>query len=190
MNSNSGILETAFWSIQIRVDEALYDHIIPGFITVSPFVCHHNFTSWTVSFRRHSKNPKWILSRLPKSINLQSLRIQKYPVTLGRYCPRRDFAQKAKSRGGTLVTRAYIKESTYSWNIQSVCQKKSRFAWTWGREESVGNDDVSIVCVASTKWLGSWRKDRKYRRDRFALRVISDILWSSCFESYGPKDTR
>ena len=44
--------------------------------------------------------------------------------------PRRDFAQKAKSRGGTLVTRAYIKESTYSWNIQSVCQKKSLFAWT------------------------------------------------------------
>ena len=30
------------------------------------------------------------------------------------YCPRRDFAQKTKSRGGTLVTRAYIKESTYS----------------------------------------------------------------------------
>ena len=44
------------------------------------------------------------------------------------YCPRRDFAQKAKSREGSLVTRAYIKESTYSWNIQSVCQKKSRFA--------------------------------------------------------------
>ena len=32
-----------------------------------------------------------------------------------KYCPRRDFAEKAKSRGGTtLVTRAYIKESTYS----------------------------------------------------------------------------
>ena len=30
------------------------------------------------------------------------------------FCPRRDFAQKAKSRGGTLVTRAYIKGSTYS----------------------------------------------------------------------------
>ena len=30
------------------------------------------------------------------------------------YCPRRAFAQKTKSRGGTLVTRAYIKESTYS----------------------------------------------------------------------------
>ena len=24
-----------------------------------------------------------------------------------------------------LVIRAYIKESTYSWNIQSVCQKKT-----------------------------------------------------------------
>ena len=38
--------------------------------------------------------------------------------------PPRDFAQKAKSRGGTLVTRAYIKESTYSWNIQSYSQKR------------------------------------------------------------------
>ena len=39
------------------------------------------------------------------------------------YCPHSDFAQKAKSRGGTaLVTRAYIKESTYSWNIQSYSQ--------------------------------------------------------------------
>ena len=37
-------------------------------------------------------------------------------------CPRRDFAQKAKSRGGTLVTRAYIKGSTNSWNIQSYSQ--------------------------------------------------------------------
>ena len=37
-------------------------------------------------------------------------------------CPRRDFAQKAKSRGGTLVARAYIKESTYSLNIQSYSQ--------------------------------------------------------------------
>ena len=60
-----------------------------------------------------------------------------------------------------------------------------------------------LFAPASTKWLG-WRKDRKSRRDRsgrfcdiywavilrysFALR--SDILWSSCFESHGPKDTR
>ena len=44
------------------------------------------------------------------------------------YCPRRDIAQKAKSRGGTLEARAYIISSTYSLNIQSVCQKKPRFA--------------------------------------------------------------
>ena len=37
-----------------------------------------------------------------------------YFIIFFYYCPRRDFAQKAKSRGGTLVTRAYIKESTYS----------------------------------------------------------------------------
>ena len=42
----------------------------------------------------------------------------------------RDFARKSKSRGGTLVACVYFKESTYSWNIQSACQKKSRFAWT------------------------------------------------------------
>ena len=42
----------------------------------------------------------------------------------------RDFARKSKSRGGTLVACVYFKESTYSWNIQSAGQKKSRFAWT------------------------------------------------------------
>ena len=60
--------------------------------------------------------------------------------------PRRYFAQKAKSRGGTLVIRAYIKESTYSWNIRPVCQKKISLSLNRGREESVGND-VSIVCA-------------------------------------------
>ena len=41
-------------------------------------------------------------------------------------CPCRDFAQKSKSRGGTLVTRAkYISTaSTYSWSIQSVYARK------------------------------------------------------------------
>ena len=33
-----------------------------------------------------------------------------------------------------------------------------------GREESVGNDDISIVCVR--KYGLGWRKDRKSRRDR------------------------
>ena len=70
----------------------------------------------------------------------------------GCCCPRRDFAQKAKFRGGILVTRAYIKESTYSWNIQSVSICLNR-----GREEWVGNDDCA---PASTRWLG-WRQDHE-----------------------------
>ena len=41
------------------------------------------------------------------------------------FCPRRDFAQEAKSLGGTLVTRTYIKESTYSYNIPSVYARKN-----------------------------------------------------------------
>ena len=51
---------------------------------------------------------------------LLNIHFQKYRYNFENYsCPRRHFAKKAKSRGGTLVTRAYIEESTYSWNIQS-----------------------------------------------------------------------
>ena len=65
---------------------------------------------------------------------------------ISSYYPRRDFAQKAKSRGDTLVTRAYIKESAYGTNIQSVCKKKSRYdLLEQGREELVGNDDVRMT---------------------------------------------
>ena len=35
--------------------------------------------------------------------------------------PPQGFRPEAKSRGGTLVTRMYIKDGTYSSNIQSVC---------------------------------------------------------------------
>ena len=53
-----------------------------------------------------------------------------------------------KSRGGTLVTRAYIKEVltveiySHTVNIEKISISLNR-----GREESVGNDDVSIVCA-------------------------------------------
>ena len=66
----------------------------------------------------------------PQVYQIRKYKVPKSGEHHNSCCPRRDFPQKAKSRGGTLVTRAYIKESTYSWNIQSVCQKKSRFAWT------------------------------------------------------------
>ena len=54
--------------------------------------------------------------------------------------------QGFRLRGGTLVFRAYIKESTYSRNIQSYSQsRKNLHLLEQGREKSVGNDDVSIV---------------------------------------------
>ena len=83
----------------------------------------------------------------------------------------------------------------------SICLNK-------GREEPVGNDDVAIVCARKYEMVKGWRKTQKIPKGpliigRFcdincavilryssALRVISDILWSSCYESYGPKDTR
>ena len=37
--------------------------------------------------------------------------------------PPQGFRPEAKSRGGTLVARAYIKDSTYSTNMQSVYRK-------------------------------------------------------------------
>ena len=60
-----------------------------------------------------------------------------------------------------------------------------------GREESVGNDDVKTENPEGTA-VGRFSDIfcAVIFRYSFALRVISDILWSSCFESYGPKDTR
>ena len=42
---------------------------------------------------------------------------------LTSYLPPQGFRPEAKSRGGTLVARAYIKDSTYSTNMQSVYRK-------------------------------------------------------------------
>ena len=178
----------------------------------------------------------WFLSvwKYPHSAIILQLTTPENTITY-HDCPCRDFAQKAKSRGGTPVTRAYIKESTYSWNIQSVYSKIACVASVSNRviarklerpsfldeprEERLlrrltrKNLDLLeqgprgigrmmtflLFAPASTKWLG-WRKNRKSRRDRlgrfcdiycavilrysFALRVISDILWSSCFERH------
>ena len=63
-----------------------------------------------------------------------------------------------------------------------------------GRMESLGNDDVSIVCKmenpeGTTKVNFVTFIIQSPLRYSFVLCVISDILLSSCFESYGPKDT-
>ena len=55
---------------------------------------------------------KWGLSQpleLPEPLASSSTSINTY-----NNCPDRDFAQKAKSRGASLVARMYIKETTYS----------------------------------------------------------------------------
>ena len=86
----------------------------------------------------------------------------------------------------------------------SICSNR-------GREESAGNDDVSIVYAREYEIVRmTWPDDVKTEnsegtayqgrfchiyctvilRYSLALRVISDILWSSYFERYGPKDTR
>ena len=62
---------------------------------------------------------------------------------------------------------------------------------------SIGNDDISIVCarkyemVRMTAYVDfvMFIVQSVILRYSFTLRVTSDILWSSCFESYGPKDT-
>ena len=59
--------------------------------------------------------------------------------------------------------------------------------------ESLGNDDVSIVCKMENP-EGTTKVDCDIYctvpfRYSFVLCVIRDILLSSCFESYGPKDT-
>ena len=50
----------------------------------------------------------------------------------------------------------YTKESTVSWNIQSVYQKKSWFAWTGAARNLKVMMTFLLFEPASTKWLG-WR---------------------------------
>ena len=92
--------------------------------------------TWSIPFiYRHKGLPFMLLAKIRTKIRQPSFKWSYYLRKKSQsvlWLPRRDFAQKVKSRGGSLVTRAYIKESTYSWNIQSYSQhrKKSRFPWT------------------------------------------------------------
>ena len=61
------------------------------------------------------------------------------------YYPRRDFAQKAKSRGGTLA-RILRKVLTVETDSQHA-RKKIPICLNRGREEWVSNDDVSVACA-------------------------------------------
>ena len=70
-----------------------------------------------------------------------------------------DHCPCTKSQGGTLVTCTYIEESTYGWNIKSVCQKKSWFPWTGGARNRKVMMTFLLFVTSSTKWLG-WSEDK------------------------------
>ena len=61
--------------------------------------------------------------------------------------PPQGFRPEAKSRGGTLVTRTYIKDKYLQFKYTVSILEKISICSNWGREESVGNDDISIVCA-------------------------------------------
>ena len=113
-------------------------------------------------------------------------------------CP----AQKAKSQGGILLTCAYIERSTYSWNIQSVCQKKSWLAWSGAAWNLWVKLTFLLFMPASKRWL-EWCKTQDPPWNRLGSLWL-DLLYShtsilffvTCYQwhsaeqlRYGPKDT-
>ena len=79
------------------------------------------------------------------------------------------------------ITSGIITVEIYS---QYARKKKTRFAWTGDRKESLGNDDRAYCSGPQVRVV------RSYFDNLLRYAVISDILWNSCFESCGPKDTR
>ena len=63
---------------------------------------------------------KWL--RIEESLRIGHTGIG-YHRDFQPFLPPQGFRPEAKSRGGTLVARAYIKDSTYSTNMQSVYRK-------------------------------------------------------------------
>ena len=61
--------------------------------------------------------------------------------------PPQGFRPEAKCRGGTPVTRGYILRTVLTVQIYSQYTRKISICSNRGREESVDNDDVSIVCT-------------------------------------------
>ena len=107
------------------------------------------------------------------------------PVPIGFF-----FGARAVLLAVALSLGVYIEEYLQSKYTVSMPEKIS-ICLIRGRMESLDNDDVSIVYAR--KWEMGWFWDTYSTvtlQYSFALRVISDIPWSSCFESCGPKDTR
>ena len=88
-----------------------------------------------------------------------------------------DFAQKRRYPEEALA-RAYAKESNYSWNIQSVCQNKSRFAWTvcWLIPCSQMSFPYKISFLRLTFRKIKWTECKKCRRNSEKLNFLLNIL--------------
>ena len=79
----------------------------------------------------------------------------------------------------------FSKEPVLTVEMYSQYARKISFFLNRVRIESLGNDDVSIIVHARRDHIGRFCDIfcTVILRYSLALRDISDILWSSCFES-------
>ena len=91
--------------------------------------------------------------------------------------PSRFFAQKAKSRGDTL-TRAYIKESTYRWNIKSVCQTKNSL------EQGPHGIFKHPLLWKPGYWASRNREEKSLRHVAMLAKLLHDNKWIRSFPNF------
>ena len=119
-------------------------------------------------------------------------------------CPHRDFAKKVKSQEA-LQLLAHILSKVLTVEVYSQYASKNLDLLKQGPHGIVGQSR-RFHCLSPQVGDGQDDENRKSRRDcligrfcdiyctvilqySFALHAISNILWSSCYVSYGPKDT-
>ena len=130
-----------------KVYAIAYGYVTPKFVILTAISCWFLLCFFVVPFFFHFVSLLCVLHHSS---------VFHFSFQFVNCCPRRDFVQKAKSRG-TLVTCACIKESTYSWNIQSYSQYRKTLHLL---EQGPRGMTFLLFAPASTKWLG-WRKTQK-----------------------------
>ena len=89
-------------------------------------------------------------------------------------CPHRDFTQKAKSWGGVLVARTYVEKYLIMFLLFTPTSRK----WLGWCKTKYATEGTALCWFCDTYCTVIFRYS-------FVLRVFSDMLWSSCFESTG-----
>jgi len=77
--------------------------------------------------RKQIRNSSWWINR-PISVHTKFYSFTVYHLLVNN---NKETAGELKREGGLIEDKRYIKKITYSWNMQLVCQKRHRFAWTW-----------------------------------------------------------